>query len=160
MSINKAQNGLDKRLVNDIAKIHRDLRELKTKQPIGADVLKVVGVPNGLGVLLAGPLTLLGGQSGTFNVTTTPSSQILTIWNFAFTVYVDNTTNAYQWPNGSSITVGSGNIFCVPWLDWADSSDTTNVRVFKVRISNEDPGAVTHSYYLRFKAYLPTDPTS
>lgn len=159
MGVNRAEQGLDNKLVNDVRGLKRDMRELKTKQPIGADSITVIGVPE-VGALLAGPITIIAGSSLTLAVTTIPAGNTLTLWNFAFTIYVDGTSNDDQWPNGANMTLAKRELFVFDWFDWADSSDVTNIRVYKIRLRNSDPGGITHDYYVRFKAYAPLVATS
>lgn len=155
MGINRAENAIDKRLVSTVTKLERDMRELKSKQPIGADALTVVSVPAGAGAFTVGPVFIISGSSSTIAITTIPAASRLTLWNFAFTVYVDVLDNAHQWPNGSALTVESREAWVFNWLDWADSSDTLNTRVYKIRIRNSSPGTIDHNYYIQFKAYAP-----
>lgn len=155
MSINKSENSIEKRLVNTIATLVRDMRELKSKQPIGADALTVVSVPSGAGAFTVGPVFIISGSSSTINITTIPANSRLTLWNFAFTVYVDVLDNAHQWPNGSALTVEQREAWVFNWLDWADSSDTLNTRCYKIRIRNSSPAINDHNYYIQFKAYAP-----
>lgn len=153
MSINKAENQLENKLVNDIENLKRDMREIKTKQPIGADVLQVAPLPTS-GALFAGPVTVASGSSVTFTVTFTPDSQTLTIWNVLFSLYVDADATANLFPSGSALTSAQRNLRVAGWFDWSSSSDSTNMRAYKIHVRNED--AASHDYYIRIRAYLPT----
>jgi len=154
MGINKAENSLDKQLVNRIIALERAMRELKTAlQPIGADVLNVQPLPTG-GYAYGGPVTLPAGQSTTFYAVFTPDSSILTLWNILASVYVDTNNPNNQFPNGSALSAGQLNMRQYMWIDFGDSSDFFNSRVFKVRIENTD--TASHDYYVRIRAYLPT----
>lgn len=151
MSINKAENSLENRLVNQVAKHERDIREMKSAiQPIGGDSLAIQSTS----ILLGGPVNLVSGAWATMNITITPATQTLTLWNFLFTLYVDATDAAHAYPGGSALTASQRELDVQPWIDWGDSSDTTNVRVYKVRLQNLD-GINAHNYYIRFKAYYP-----
>lgn len=155
MAINKAEQTLEDQLIKRIVQLERDNREIKTVQRIGADVITITSSPSGSSPLSAGPFNLVAGSYITLSVTSTPASQVLTLWNFAFTIYIDGTDVTHQFPGGSALTSNSRESYIFNWLDWADSSDTTNIRVYKIRIRNSDPSLAAHDYYLSYKAYLP-----
>lgn len=154
--INRAVNGPDDSFLNTVASMKQEMLDMKTKQPIGADSLAVIGIPESPLPLSVGPITIAAGSSLTLNVTNIPVADRLTLWNFAFTILVDSEDDFdYQWPAGSALSLNARELFVFDWLDWADSSDTTNTRVYKIRIRNSDPSGTTHDYYVKFKAYAP-----
>lgn len=149
MSTNKAEQTLEKRLINDIEELKRQVREIKTVQRIGGDVLTTIAS----GLVTSGPVTTAAGLGANFNITVTPGSPILTLWNYLFTVYVDVLDAAHEFPNGASLTADQRKLTIMNWIDWANSSDITNIRLFKIRVRNDD--SVSHDYYIKFKIYIP-----
>lgn len=148
--INRTNNRLEQSLVKKVTDNERAIRELKSAvQSVGGDALAVQSTS----LLFGGPLALAAGDAGTFVVTVFPASSTLTLWNFLFTVLVDGTTVNDAFPNGSNMTTAKRNMRLFNWIDWADSNDTTNVRVVKIRIENYDSSS--HNYYIDFKAYYP-----
>lgn len=111
--------------------------------------------------------TISAGSAATFLVTTIPVNSILGIWNWLFSIYVDvpgsgggggpNLTAdlAYIFPDGTSLTAAQRNLTLMQWIDWAESSDTSNIRVHKIRLANNDSSS--HTYTLRYKAYTNSD---
>lgn len=152
MGKNLAEEALDKRLVNEVKGLRRDINDLKTSQPIGADIISVASAPS-TGALFGGPFTVAAGSATTVIIQITPFSGILTLWNYLYTVYVDGSATDDAFPSGINLTAAKRNVIIMNWIDWADSSDTSNIRMFKIRIRNED--TASHDYYLRFRAYLP-----
>lgn len=152
MTINRAEQRPEDKLVRDIQGIKRFQHELKANpQYIGGDVLRVEPVPFGSYIL--GSTSIGAGSGITFNLTITPVLETLTLWNFLFDVYVDTNDPAYQYPAGTSLSVGQRNMRHEAWISFGDSSDLTNVRVFKIRVTNLD--TVSHTYYVRVRAYIP-----
>jgi hypothetical protein len=157
MTVNKVEFLAQKRLPKDMQEMRHDIKALKNPQPLGADVLSVQGTP-GVGSVLAASSTVASGNLVQFSITCTPPSatQTLTLWNFAATLYVDTPAVATNEYGGISntLTTEQKNLIREDWFDWAESSDVTNTRVYKMRVKNN--GASSHTYYLYFKAYLPT----
>ncbi len=110
------------------------------------------------GVLIAG-ITLTPGQRRTMRVNTTPDSPVLSLWNFLFSVVIDdlsldgNGQYTYLVPDGSGFISQDPklNFVMENWTDWADSSDAANSRAYKIRFTNNDSS--THLYNVLFKAY-------
>lgn len=152
MSINRAENSLENRQTKAIVEMQRSSLELKTKtQQIGADVVAVQGIPSGGAA--TGSFTLATNSAATFTVTVTPTNQLLTLWNFLFDIRVDVNDADHQFPNGAALTTAQRQMRQYEWISWGDSSDTTNIRTFKVRVENYD--TVSHDYYLVVRSYLP-----
>lgn len=149
MSTNKAEQTLEKRLINDIEELKRQVREIKTVQRIGGDVLTTIASS----LVTNGPVTTSPGLGANFTITVTPGSPILTLWNYLFTIYVDVLDSAHEFPNGASLTADQRKLTIMNWIDWANSSDITNIRVFKIRVRNDDSSS--HDYYIKFKIYIP-----
>lgn len=155
MSTNKILLRSDRLVTNTLKTLKRNVRELKTPQSIGADILSVQGTPSGGAFIPATPLTLTAGSSATFSFTTVPYNQTLTLWNFADDIYIDTPTDNpnYQYPNGALLVTAQRMFSKTSWLSWGDSSDLSNIRVYKIHIVNNDTSS--HTYLPAFRAYLP-----
>lgn len=117
----------------------------------------VSSTPQGATALLSTG-TITAGTANTFNFIINPVSHLLTLWDFLFTVVVDNNTALDSsgqfvniFPNGSGLTSAQRLANVTNWVDWAQSSDRTNTRWFKIHIENNDISA--HTYYVYCKAY-------
>lgn len=153
MAINRTTQSLEERLVNDVSDMQKELKQLKNAQPVGADVLEVQSLPGPGSVFLGGPVNLPPNNAVTFTSTLTPTSSVLTLWNFKFSVYVDILQRNNRFPLGSNLTIGQINTSVTAWSDYSDSSEATNTRFEIIRILNED--TVAHNYWVVCKAYLP-----
>ncbi|HVB24133.1 MAG TPA: hypothetical protein VNG51_19500 [Ktedonobacteraceae bacterium] len=165
MAINKVQLKLDRRVTNDIKLLKRNVREMKTPQKVGGDILQLQTIPAAANeVNIQGPAYLLPTapyNDWIFTCQGYPLNKVLTLWNFAFTLYVDPTLDPVTgvpdannlWPNGFNLTPGQQNASMTWWLDWAQSDDTLNDRIYQVYIKNND--TANHNYYLVYKLYLP-----
>lgn len=101
-----------------------------------------------------GPLTIVSGITKTLVITVTPGNNVLTLWNYLFTVTVDVADPVnYFFPGGSSLSAAQRNLRVYNWIDWANSNDTTNVRAFFIRLENYDTNS--HDYYIYFRFYAP-----
>jgi hypothetical protein len=149
MPANKSEQQLENRLINRIEALERNVRDLKTAQPIGADVLRTAASD----LVTVSPVTIAAGVGLTSTATFNPSVNILSLWNFKVTLYIDGTTSADIFPNGANITSGMRKCTLMQWIDYAESTDSINTTVFKVRARNDD--TVSHDYKLVYKAYLP-----
>lgn len=114
-------------------------------------LLTVQSVPVGLNDWAQGSTSVASGSAVNFLITTYPDSERLSLWDQLFTIRVDVNDNDHNFPNGSALTNEQRNCLVSAWVDFADSSDTQNIRVTKVRVVNS--GASTHTYYILFKAY-------
>lgn len=142
--------------------MQRTLTKMKAPQPVGGDILIVQGIPDG-GDFYLSSITLLAGQTGYARYDISPANETLTLWNFGWTIYVDPTnfqsnglpTSTFIWPTGSSWSSTSGqfNLSASGRLDWHQSSDDTNERVFILTVRNND--SVSHTYYIAARFYLP-----
>lgn len=161
MTVNKAAQGLDSRFINDVARLQRNLREIKSPQHIGADIIEIQSIPSSSFVSLAGPFTIPSGGGLLVTHTYATDLQTLTLWNFLVSLYIDPTIDgmtglpdsANKYPDGGMLSAGQLNIKFETWIDWASSSDTTNARAFITYAVNKD--TVDHTYYVAEKAYLP-----
>lgn len=124
----------------------------KIRQKIG-----VTSVPKGVNDVVSGSITIAANTTRTFIVTITPADQNLNLWNFLFSVVVDDISRDsdgnynYIFPEGPLLSDAQRNMRIIHWIDWAKSSDLTNIRVHKIRIENDDSSS--HTYYLYYKAY-------
>lgn len=142
--------------------MQRTLTKLKAPQPIGADILSVQGIPDNNQYYL-NSLTLPAGYAGNWIYNITPVNQTLTLWNFAWTLYVDPTsflsggapTDSFKFATGNAFSANSGqwNASVSARLDFSASSDVTNKRVFILDVRNND--SVSHVYYVAARFYLP-----
>lgn len=91
-------------------------------------------------------------SSYNFQVTFIPQNQLLSIWNFLWSVYVDTNNSTYNWPTGANLSAAqSGNIQISDHIDWATSDDQLNTRIVLIRIVNNDSSP--HTFYLKIKGY-------
>jgi len=127
----------------------RNVRELKTPQKAGADVLPL----SVSAVSTIGPQAILSNTAQSFRITITPSATSLTLWNFPFTVYVDTHDAAHAWPTGASLTSSQLSTRVTAQQDYLGYNLTTNQQVFIIRIENYDSGS--HSYYVDFISVTP-----
>lgn len=154
MSINVVQLRPQNRLANELKTVKHQLRALKQPQPIGSDVLSTVNFL-GTGFALSASATLTAGSQTTFATNFKPNNQVLTLWNFAASIFVDVDLNSLNLFGGLTNTLNSGqkNMLKMDWLDWAESSDIANYRAFRTVLRNNDSS--THTYYYHVTAYLP-----
>lgn len=158
---NKTQLALQHNLRNQIKKHGRYLRELKTPQQVGADILQVQGLPSANVTNLYGPFTIPSLDILPANVLWTPDNQTLTLWQVLVTLWVDPPTFSpggfpdpgYVWPDGTALTSGQSAINMFSWWDYYGSNDSNNTRLYKTAIYNYD--SVDHVVYLAEKVYLP-----
>jgi len=154
MSTNRVEQGAQNVVENMLRAHDRALRELKSRrQPIGADILAVQRIPEA-GYAYGSSGSIAPGASVTFTALFTPASSILTLWNVLHSVYVDVNDDVHSWPLGASLSAGQKNATVIAWLDWGDSNDITNERVFRLFIRNED--SASHVYHVKLRAYIPT----
>lgn len=151
--INKAENQLQDRLIKDIEDLKRQVRDIKTAQLIGGDVIKVIPIPTS-SYIDSGVVTVTPGLGLTTTITLSSTSQTLTLWNFLYTLYVDGVTSADIFPTGSNLDTAKRKCTFMNWVDWALSSDVTNTRVIKLRARNDDSS--NHDYAFHMRAYVPS----
>lgn len=133
----------------------------------------VSSVPGGQAdVLSTGGYIVPSGFNLDFIVTTIPSSQSLSIWNFLFSLVIDSLQTdsdgyyQYLFPDNinsfhastSLLSSAQGKLTLQQWTDWSTSNDTNNVRNNIIRVTNND--SASHTYYLFFKGYtIATNPS-
>lgn len=116
----------------------------------------VSSLPNGPGSLSVN-VTAVAGGTRTVIFEIQPAGDRLNMWNFLPTVVIDSTGIdnlghfSNGWPYGTSGASSIAASRVVTWIDWAYSSDRTNMRAFAVHIENNDSSS--HTYYIYVKAY-------
>lgn len=114
-------------------------------------ILTIQSVPEGINDVLTGNTTIGAGAAITFVITIFPSGSRLSLWNHLFSVAIDTNDSDHIFPAGASLSADQRKLRISQWIDWADSSDVSNIRVHKIRLENFD--ASSHTYYLYYKAY-------
>jgi hypothetical protein len=161
MSNNKAEQTLDTRLIDRIAALERQVREMSTPQLIGGDVFNLVRYPAQPVVsAVAGPVTLNPDQAVLFY--SDYYSDQPALWNFLVGVTVDVNDAAHSHENaGPGGTTGQDFMRLHHWVDIFQSSDSIvggpnagrAVRRVCVRVQNYD--TVSHNYWAHFAGYIP-----
>lgn len=116
-------------------------------------------IPIGVGVSSSGVFTIKANNWGYIYVTTTPSDQRLTLWDFNWSLYIDVDRNDdYEWPNGNALSSSSKSTSDLAYkinvshhTSWGRSYDATNVRVNVFKYVSTDGS--DHNGYFYFKAY-------
>jgi hypothetical protein len=152
--INKAEQSLKDQLVNRILGLEQAVRELKTaNQPIGGDTLNVITT----GTVFVGPFTMAAGTAATFNQRCNPGAGVVTVWNYAVSIYIDTFDHQHTWPSvfdgTGTLTLAQRNMVVMQWLDFEDTNDTTGQRMFKTRVQNND--SVSHDIFYQMRGVLP-----
>lgn len=147
--INKTSQDLANLYPTSLKDIQDQVLQLKTKQPAGIDSMNLKST----NLLVGGPVTIAAGGALTFNVSLSAASGLLTLWNILHDVIVDTLDIEHIYPDGVNLTSGQKNMLQEVWWSWADSSDSINSRMYKVRVRNLD--AVAHNYYIIIRGYLP-----
>jgi len=136
-------------IIRELEGLNARIRKLSTvKQLVGADVVQIVSSTE----KTSNTGSLAAGSRTTLTFTITPTDNIVTLWDFLFSIYVDiNKNSNYLYPSGASLTDAQMN-FDLQWnIDYETSSDTTGERKAKVMIKNNDSSA--HTYYIHAKFY-------
>lgn len=155
MSTHALDNQLPERLINKVAELERQLRELRTLQLNSANAIQIVGVPDDYMDI---DDIAAAGQELTYNFQIFPAGNILTNWDLYFTVYVDlpdppTPNNSYRYPAGGALSAGQAKMRVTSWPDYAKSFDASGMRWFNVNVKNED--SVSHHIYIIGKFYGP-----
>lgn len=130
----------------------RNDNKIRTIQAIDSIPIGAVGVASGV-------FTIPANGWGYIYVTTTPSDQRLTLWDFNWSLYIDVDRNDnYEWPVGSSISSAVPSTSDLAYkisvshhTSWGRSYDATNVRVNIFKYINTDGSS--HTGYFYFKSY-------
>lgn len=113
--------------------------------------LPTSGIPLGIDEVSYQNYTIPTGSINTLTITTTTEVKELSLFNWAFTVYVEALDPENKWPQGNNLTSTTRSIRCYGWQDWATSNDGTNRKVFKFFIENYSGS--TRTVWVYFKAY-------
>lgn len=157
---NRAEETLDKQLINRIVDLERQVRELSTPQKMGGDVFELIRFP-ALPTLaaVAGPVTLIPNQSVMFYADY--YSDIPALWNFQVSVTVD-TNDSDHVAFFATVPANATDFLRVShFIDLFHSDDNIPsgpnvgraVRRVCVRVENYD--SVNHNYWTHFAGYLP-----
>lgn len=114
--------------------------------PIGA--VSYPATPNDVATTVS---VVPANDARTITVTVTPPDKRLGIWNFLHSIFVDTDNIDYIFSSGVSLTAAQRKLVIQAWVDWALSSDQNNIRVYRVRIQNEDSS--DHTCYFYVKSY-------
>ena len=152
MATHALDNQLPERLAEMVKRHERQIRELKTLQLIGGDVIEVEATNAALATV-----TLGAGLTEVLFITFTPSTQVLMNVDCYVSIYVDTDDNNHIWPNGASLTSAQKKVRRSLTPDWAFSNDATGERVFLFSLENYD--TASHTYYVRITSYAPKNPT-
>lgn len=156
--INKTNLTEDRRLIQELAEMRRDIEAMKSRQLLGGDNIVVTGTNVATGVFGA----LAAGDTLWVTITTTPVNPVLTLWDFHFSVYVDGggpflATN--HLPSGSALSSALTKLIRIQYIpDWGTSTDSTGERVYYVGITNND--ASSHTISFEAANYAIKTPTS
>jgi hypothetical protein len=148
-SVNRTTQSLDQYLQQKLANLEAQFLQFKNTQPIGADSMPIAisGVTN------IGPLLVHAGSSEAVNITFTPTSTLLTLWNFLWTPYVDTYSSGYAFPYGGALSNGQLQSRIEGRQDFYAFNRTINQQMYSIRIENYD--TVDHSYYVDIIAMTP-----
>lgn len=158
---NKVQLALQHKLKNTVKMHQRNIRELKTPQPVGADIVQVQGLPNSNTTNLYGAYPLPPGSAQILNVTWRPAKQTLTLWQALTSVWIDPPSFAsgdfpdpdYLFPEVAAIIPDASNVETFEHWDYYTSNDDENARTYKMLVVNF--GTDTHTIWIAQKVYLP-----
>lgn len=155
MGINKAEQTLEDKLVNDIEQLKRDMREIKTKQPIGADVLEIQEVPGPGFVFLGGPTTVAPNGTTVFTTTLTVPSGNFSLVNFAHSLFIGTYLSAFRYPTGASLS--GPDVAGTNHTGYLESllMDVAGEGIYKYYIVVRNNSASSLDYYVEVRAFLP-----
>ncbi len=146
MSINVAELArLEDKLVADIKFLNNLAREIRAKQPVGADIVQIAS-----SVLASATATITTGNNIIAISTVTPSNQLLTIWNILVTLKVNDTGQTLvHWPDKND---DSGHLLgefvrLEGDMDFDNSADSVGIRKAFYIVENND----SHTLDIEFK---------
>ncbi len=151
MAINKSEQSLEDKLLNDVNELKNQLLYLKTHpQPIGADGIKYAVANGGTSI------TVASGATSTISFKFTPSSDfVLNGYDYLLTIIIDTYDTAHLYAGGASLTAGQRNLDLEHWMDFQNSDFVSPFgRIFNVHIKNND--SASHVYYVNIGLVYPT----
>jgi hypothetical protein len=157
MSVNPTEDTMEKRLINRIADLERQVLALTTPQPIASDVMRFLSSDGNV----RGPYTLGPGEARNVNFKFQLQGSAKLVSTFRVSTWVDVHDNAHLWPSdGTSTALTSGQLALRRdvWLEAALSGEDNGVIFYRVRIRNED--TVSHDYWVRGDCYIPYMPVA
>lgn len=154
MAVNKFGNEMDKRLVQRVADLESELKQLKIVQPIGIQSNSYVGSsgnwPN---------LTVNAGTTGetTLTISTGGAGPVVPLkeWYMSLGIRVDTDAVTHAWPYGASLTTGQRKLSMAyfPDLNERDNGSGLIYIAWTLAITNND--SVQHTYYCDYEYNYP-----
>lgn len=110
-------------------------------------------IPDSPNLDLGVTVVLTTNTQSTLISTVTPGYTYLSLWDFLYSISIDADDFDHRWPNGIALTSTQQNDISIILgaIDFDESDDTTNTRVYKVCVRNS--GAGSHTIYFALKAY-------
>lgn len=157
--INKAEQSLDKRLINDLMETKRNLKEIKGIQPMGGDIIDTQSAPE-VGTVVIDTGILAGTwDSLLYTFSIDPADDNLVNWVPYFSVYFGNDLDPdWEFPDGQFVTGLAFEFDIYSWWDWALSYDSDGTRVFHLRLDHNS--GLSDRLIIRVKLYAPKLSTS
>jgi hypothetical protein len=151
--INRAEQTPEKRLIQEIAELRREIEAMKSAQLLGADNMNIVESVGG-SLTTVYPAGQVGGL--TFNIYANVKRRYLSEVKTSF--YLDNDLNPnYAWPYGASILPKMLNVSQLYDLGQSNETGAGN-KSYIYRIENTD--TVSHTVYMHFKVIYPAQSLS
>lgn len=151
--INKSEQTLDNRLVEEIAYMRRELNALKTRQLLGGDNM-VVGRSN----QFSGDIVVGAGQTAILHLNVTTGDGAMTMMQVGWSLYLYGIAlpdPVWLFPSGSSVSSAICNEIHVDWReDWSLSDDDTGLKSFILTIHNSS-GASSRTFLFTGRVYSP-----
>lgn len=114
--------------------------------------LPVSGIPLNTNEYSYVAVVLPASSTMTLTITTDTVVKELSLFNWAFTTFVDTDGNIdYIYPTGDALTSSQRTFVIMGWQDWYYSDSTTNRKVYKYIAYNNN--AVAKTLYIYFKAF-------
>lgn len=95
--------------------------------------------------------TVAASSINTLTITTDTTVKELSLFNWAFTMFVESDSTDYIWPTGAALTSTTRSLRVYHYQDWYTSNDKTNKKVYKYHVENYSGS--TRTIFLYFKAY-------
>ena len=163
MGVNKAEQGINQALVDEVRQIRQDLDQLRTNpQEIGAGSLNIAWYgPDGWSwsgvTVAAGRKTVLITTLAVNLLDSAPAYDRVTLMNVFVDVSVDVNDADHHFPYGSALTFDQQQAAVSVWYDLAGSglstSDGGGQRSVYIEVTNNS--TASHTYFVRGNAILP-----
>lgn len=123
------------------------------RDPNPKRAVTVESVPSGADDVTTASSVIALSSVGVFAITNIPDSDALNLWNFLWTINIDVDSDDHRWPDGAALdTFTLEHVNISSRVDWASSSDLSNIRRELISVINSDPTS-PHTAYLKYKAY-------